>query len=178
MDMPGVWILSGLVGATLFLATYLWGRRAEGSSTTITLGTPTVSPDCDAACSDFELRRQERCRAKFAEAAAKTELDARDSDFKAAAVALATATAAAFGSATFPWPVNLIVGIILWTIVTVLLAMMMFFLGKKLVSSDAWATASAILAMANNAVLDARNVVRAKCPADRADKVLFSPDAC
>jgi len=174
------WFVSGLTGTTLFLVTYLWGRRTEGSPTTVTVGTNSTNADCETACSDFELRRNERCRAKFAEAEAKTKMEARDREFIEAAAAVGVATAAATGAAFAPlgWPGNLILGLVLWTLVTALVAVMTFCLGKKLVASEAWTAASRILTDANNAVLDARTVIRDKCPAERADAVLNSPDPC
>jgi hypothetical protein len=165
-------------GAFVFMGAYLLGRGAEGSPTPTKVGTNASNPDCDTACSDYEKRRQERCSAQVAEAAAKAESEARDKDFNAAAVALCTATAAAFASAALPWPANLVAGLILWTIVTVALAAMMYFLGKKMVAGDAWAAAAKVLMDAQQAVNDARDAVLSHCPMDRADACLNRPPPC
>ncbi|MEP6665163.1 MAG: hypothetical protein ABJA81_01830 [Nocardioidaceae bacterium] len=54
----------------------------------------------------------------------------------------------------------------------------MYFLGKKLVASDAWTMASAVLKAANDAVMDARAALVAHCPPDVRDATLLLPDPC
>jgi hypothetical protein len=179
MDVPPiVAVLSGALGFFPFMLAYLAGRGAQSNPTTVTVGSNATDPDCDQARADFEHRRQERCRAKLAEATAKTELDARNSDFYAASTALGTAIAAAFAATALPWPANLIVSLILWTIVTALLAIQMYFLGRKIVASDAWTAAAAATKAADDAVMNARQAVIDHCPPEVANQTLALPDPC
>jgi hypothetical protein len=175
---PVVAVAAGALGFFPFLLAYLGGRGAQAVPTTTTVGTNTSNPTCDQARADFEKRRQERCKAKLDEAAAKAELDNRNSDFYSATAALVSATVAAFASIALPWPANLIVGLILWTIVTVMLALMMYFLGKKMVASDAWTAAAKVLKAANDAVMEARTAITDHCPPDIAAAAFALPDPC
>jgi hypothetical protein len=179
MDVPpGVAFLAGFLGLFPFLIAYLVGRGAEPVPTSVTVGTNASNPSCDQARSDFEKRRQERCRARLAEAAAQAELTNRTSDFNVATAALVSATVAAFGAIALPWPANLIAGLILWTIVTALLITVAYFLGKRMIASDAWTAAAAVLKAANDAVQDARTAVATSCPPDVRDATFALPDPC
>lgn len=175
---PVVAFAAGALGFFPFLFAYLGGRGAQAVPTTVSVGTNASDPSCDQARADFEKRRQERCRAKLAEATAKAELDNRNSDFYSATAALVSATVAAFAALALPWPANLIVSLILWTIVTVLLALQMYFLGKKMVASDAWTAAAAASKAADDAVMNARQAVVDHCPPEVAAQILALPDPC
>ena len=179
MDVhPGVAFAAGFLGLWPLLIGYLVGRGSQANPGAITVGTNTTNPSCEQARADFEARRQERCSARIAEAAAKAELDSVTSSFNAVTAALVSAIAAAFGAIALPWPANLIAGLILWTAVTALAILEAYFLGRKLVAGDAWGAASAALKAANDAVLAARNAVIAACPPQIADQTLNMPDPC
>ncbi len=179
MDVhPGVAFAAGFLGLWPLLIGYLVGRGAQANPGAITVGTNTTNPNCQQAKADFEARRQERCSARIAEAAAKAELDSVTSSFNAVTAALVSAIAAAFAALALPWPANLIASLILWTAVTALAILEAYFLGRKLVAGDAWGVASAALKAANDAVLAARNAVIAACSQQEADQTLNLPDPC
>ena len=179
MDVhPGVAFAAGFFGLWPLLIAFLVGRGAQANPGTVTVGTNGTNPSCEQARADFEARRQERCAARIAEAAAKAELDSVTSSFNAVTAALVSATVAAFAALALPWPANLIAGLILWTIVTALAITEAYFLARKLVAGDVWGAASAALKAANDAVLAARNAVIAACPPDIANQTLNMPDPC
>ncbi len=167
----------GLIYVALVL--YRAGRKSQPTTPPPGLGTNSSAVDCAAACKQFEQRRQGRCRARVAEAAAKTEMEARRTDYWAIVGALSAAVAAAISTAVgLPWPANLIVSLIFWTAATVLTGVMIFFLGKLNAATAAWATASSVLTTASEAVLNARTIVSDSCPADKAAACLNTPDIC
>jgi hypothetical protein len=179
MDVnPAVAFGAGFLGLWPFLIAYLVGRGSQANPGAVTVGTNTTNPNCEQARADFEARRQERCAARVAEAAAKAELDSVTSSFNAVTAAVVSFTVAAFAALALPWPANLIASLILWTIVTALLITQMYFLGKKIVAGDVWGAASAALKAANDAVLAARNAVIANCPPEIANQTLSLPDPC
>lgn len=170
-----------LIAATtlgLGVGFYFWGRSSGSPSTPVTVGTVNTEADCAEACRQFESARQAQCRASSAEEAARNEMEARRTDYWAAFgawVGLSTAAAAAIA---LPWPANLIVGLALATAATVALGVTLFLLGKLNAASAAWSDASAVLNLANEAVLSARTVILAKCPEDRANACLGVPPPC
>jgi hypothetical protein len=179
MDIhPGVAFAAGFFGLWPLLIGYMVGRGAQSNPGTITVGTNANNPSCEQARADFEQRRQERCAARVAEAAAKAELDSVTSSFNAVTAALATAIAVAFGTLALPWPANLIAGLIAWTIVTALAIFEAYWLARKLAAGDFWGAASKALKDANDAVLAARDAVIAACPPEIANQTLNMPDPC
>src|SRR5437016_1807500 len=95
--MPDPITTSVIVAAGLLainVALYLWGRAAQGTGTTVTLVGNIPTADCAAACKQFDDRRVELCMAKVAEAAAKSELDARRTDYYGALTTLLALLAA------------------------------------------------------------------------------------
>lgn len=165
-----------IVGAGLVL--YLLGRKSQQTSTTVTVGTNDSGADCDAACKQFEQRRQERCSAKFAEAAAKAVLEGRRNEYWAMFAIWVTMSGLAIAAIALPFPVNFIVSAIISTAAAVLLGVVTFLLGKLNVADAAWAKAVNALTLANSAVLDARNVVIGACPQGVNTPCLALPDPC
>lgn len=178
MDPITLGVLSGfpLVGAGLAL--YLLGRKSQGTSPTVTVGTNDSNVDCDAACLQFDRRRQERCAAKFAEAAAKSVLDGRRTEYWAAFGIWVTLSGLAIAAIALPFPANFIVSAIITTAALVLLGVVTFLLGQLNVADAAWARATATLTTANTAVIDARNVVISVCPQGLNTPCLAVPDPC
>lgn len=180
---PEFWGSVGIVIAVIAIgvAIYRAGAGASGSGTSITVPTVGVNnPDaaCTEACAQFNLRRQERCSAEFAEAAAKTAMEAARTAFAASLSALLAMIAAAFAALALPWPANLIVSLVFWTAATVLTGVMIFMLGKLNAATGIWANASNALMTANTRVMEAREIVNAKCSPEAATACLSTPNPC
>lgn len=175
-------VIGGVIGLIyLGLVIYRAGTRdSSGTSITIpSVGTNDSSVACTEACLQFNQRRQERCSAAFAEAAAKTDMEARRTDFFAAVSALGVVIAAAIAAAAgLPWPANLIVSLVFWTAATILTGVMIFMLGKLNAASGRWAAASTALMDANTKVMEARGIVNTKCSLAEATACLTTPNPC
>ena len=179
MDVhPGVWVAAGIFGFWPLVIGFMAGRGGQNNPGTVTVGSNTSNPSCDQARADFEARRQERCRAKIAEEAAKRELDAVTAIWATITAALAAAIGAAFAALALPWPANLVVSLIAWTAVTALAIMEAYYSGRKVTAGNVWGAASQALRDANEAVLAARNAVVAACPDNIANQTLALPDPC
>ena len=178
MGDVGVAVAIGIVTVGVGLIFYFWGRASEK---TVSLTTPSiVNPDvdCTEACTQFETARQAQCRAKSAEDAAKTEMEARRTDYWAAVGTWGVLSGIAAAAIALPWPANLIVGLAFAAAATIALGVSLYLLGKLNVASEAWSAASTILSAASDAVLSARSVILSKCPPDRANACLGLPGPC
>lgn len=165
-----------LIGAGLSL--YLLGRKSQNTDTTVTVGANNANVDCDAACVQFDRRRQERCSARFAEAAAKSVLEGRRTEYWAQFGIWVTLSGLAIAAMALPFPANFIVSAIISTAATALLGVVAFLLGKLNVADAAWAKAAATLMTANIAVIDARNLVISVCSQGINTPCLSVPDPC
>ena len=177
---PITWVTIITTGAVVLIGVglYLWGKASEGTGTTITVGSNTSEADCAAACKQLDDRRVERCAAKVAEAAAKTELDARRTDYNTALATWISLTVAAAAAWALPFPANVIVFAALAALATIALGVMLFMLGKLNAASDSWTMASAALTLANSRFLEARSIVIAKCPEGVNSPCISIPDPC
>ena len=174
---------AGIVVAVIAIgvAIYRAGESEAGSGTSITIspvGVNNSNPSCTEACAQFNLRRQERCSAQFAEAAAKTAMEGARTAFAASFSALLAMIAAAFAALALPYPASLIVSLVFWTAATVLTGVMLFMLGKLNAATAIWSNAANALMTANTRVMEARAIVSASCPPEAATACLSTPDPC
>src|SRR5450432_114306 len=105
---------AGIAGVVIVIGILIY-RAGGGSSTalsTVTVGSNNSGASCAEACKQFNLRREDRCSAAFAEAASRTTMERMRLAYAAsvAAVVAAAAWAVAAGLG-LPWPVNLIVSL-------------------------------------------------------------------
>ena len=182
MDIETVKLLLTPFG-TLVLGIWLYkqGQKEGGSGTAITIppvGANDSGASCVEACKQFNDRRQERCTAGFAEAAAKTAMEGARTAYAASLSALLAMIAAAFAALALPWPANLIVSLAFWTAATILTGVMIFMLGKLNAATGTWANASNALMTANIRVMEARSIVNANCSPQEATACLNSPNPC
>ena len=182
MDVETVKLLLTPFG-TLILGIWLYkmGAKEGGSGTSITIpavGANDSGASCAEACKQFSDRREERCTATYAEAAAKTAMEGARTAYAGSLSALVAMIAAAFAALALPWPANLIVSLVFWTAATVLTGVMIFMLGKLNAATGKWADASNALMTANNRVMEARKIVNEKCPPQEAAACLNTPNPC
>jgi hypothetical protein len=179
--IPEILGSAGIAGLVIIVGILIY-RAGGGFSTaisTVSVGSNNAGASCGEACTQFNLRRADRCSAAFAEAAARAAMERARLAYAAsvAAVVAAAAWAVAAGLG-LPWPVNLIVSLALWTVATALTILMIYNQGKLDAAGTKWQAESDILLIANTRVMDARAIVNANCPPEVAAACLNTPNPC
>jgi hypothetical protein len=171
----------GVVGIVIIAGILIY-RAGLGSGVSISavlVGINNPEADCAQACTQFNLRRKDRCDASFAEAASRMKMEAARTTYWASVGALAAMIAAAVATGmTLPWPANLIVSLVFWTLATILTGVMIFRLGQLDAAASQWQADADQLMRASQREIEARGIVNANCSHEAAMACLATPNPC
>jgi hypothetical protein len=162
----------------IFGGAYGVGTVAGRGTETPAGGTNIFDPEaCQDACNQWDARRQERCNAEAAAAAARKE---RDSITVQLAGVLATAAAlfaAAIAAALVPFVGEAVAGVLL-AAAAAMLVLAVFYAGMLSSANDDVSSKESAAQKARDKEAEARSILFATCTPDESDKCLMRPAPC
>jgi hypothetical protein len=167
------------VGLGLAAGLYILGRvlGAGGNPPTGSAGTNSTEVECDAACNQWDARRQERCNLEKDEVTARSRADALRISMLATLATATSLAAAAAAAATIPF-FGTAIAAALAASAAVFFAIAAVTAGQLGAAEIDLAAKAGAAQGARNAEADARAIMAQKCPPDRADACLLRPSPC